>query len=512
MIKKLLLKKIVAAVGVAAMLLSSTGIQTLPVQASAVVKETQRPKLTYQARVSNFGWKGVVSENQIAGTTNEARTLTQFICSLQDADGNNAIRFRSHIRNVGWEQTWKQSWQTSGSADVDKCIEAVRIQLVGPLAKKYNIYYRLYAQGSWMGWACNGQKAGTEGLALPAEAIQIKLVEKGASVAQEGRAYIDGRQKPTLTYQAKVNQLGWKEVVSENQIAGTTGQAIPLTLINCYLKDFNGSNGILFRSHIRNMGWESEWKQSGQTSGWNAPDRCIEAVQMKLAGFLAQKYDIYYRLHVQEFGWMGWACNGEKAGTEGLALPAEAIQIKLVSKGTVVSREGTAYIDGTKNTSSTNNATSNPTTSLAKHAAASLAYAKQHWNDGKGLCAEFVSDCLKAGGISAWSRSCTALRTQLKSLRKGTLYKIPLEADRSIKASKYVGKLAAGDVVFYYCPGCTDGRPYIHAVLSNGMDANGYMKAYSHNSANSGTSKYRYSSRCYSCGTKISHAYVYHFH
>ena len=29
-----------------------------------------------------------------------------------------------------------------------------------------------------------------------------------------------------------------------------------------------------------------------------------------------------------------------------------------------------------------------------------LAYAKAHWNDNKGLCAEFVSDCVMAGGLN----------------------------------------------------------------------------------------------------------------
>ena len=147
----------------------------------------------------------------------------------------------------------------------------------------------------------------------------------------------------------------------------------------------------------------------------------------------------------------------------------------------------------------------------AYDASAALAYAEAHWDDGQGLCAEFVSQCIKAGGSTAWSASCTALRSQLLSSGWGTEYELALQSDMSIKASDYTGKLAPGDVVFYYCPGCTDGKPYIHAVLCNGMDANGYMKAYSHNNANSGQAKYRYGSTCYSCGTKLNKAYVYHF-
>ena len=39
-----------------------------------------------------------------------------------------------------------------------------------------------------------------------------------------------------------------------------------------------------------------------------------------------------------------------------------------------------------------------PVQAASYDAGAALSYASKHWNDGKGLCAEFVSDCLKAGG------------------------------------------------------------------------------------------------------------------
>ena len=128
----------------------------------------------------------------------------------------------------------------------------------------------------------------------------------------------------------------------------------------------------------------------------------------------------------------------------------------------------------------------------AYHAASALAYAQEHWNDGVGLCAEFVSRCINAGGCSAFSVSASMLLGQLRNSGMGTEYQLALNSDMSITAANYAGKLAAGDPVFYYCPGCTDGRPYVHTVLCNGMDGNGYMKAYSHNNANNGQQKYRY--------------------
>ncbi len=61
--------------------------------------------------------------------------------------------------------------------------------------------------------------------------------------------------------------------------------------------------------------------------------RRLEAIRIMLTGDLAEKYDVYYRVHAQTYGWLDWAKNGETAGTEGLAKRLEAIEVKLVLKG-----------------------------------------------------------------------------------------------------------------------------------------------------------------------------------
>ena len=48
---------------------------------------------------------------------------------------------------------------------------------------------------------------------------------------------------------------------------------------------------------------------------------------------MAKHYDIYYRVHAETYGWLGWAKNGASAGTEGLSKRLEAIEIVLVAKG-----------------------------------------------------------------------------------------------------------------------------------------------------------------------------------
>ena len=73
--------------------------------------------------------------------------------------------------------------------------------------------------------------------------------------------------------------------------------------------------------------------KNGAQTGTTGRALPMEAVNIRLTGALSEKYDIYYRTHCRDFGWLGWAKNGESAGSEGYAKNIEAIEIKLVKKG-----------------------------------------------------------------------------------------------------------------------------------------------------------------------------------
>ena len=72
---------------------------------------------------------------------------------------------------------------------------------------------------------------------------------------------------------------------------------------------------------------------NGALSGTTGKNLRLEALRMNLTGSIAEQYDIYYRTHVQNLGWMGWAKNGENSGSKGLSLRLEAVEIRLVEKG-----------------------------------------------------------------------------------------------------------------------------------------------------------------------------------
>ena len=68
-------------------------------------------------------------------------------------------------------------------------------------------------------------------------------------------------------------------------------------------------------------------------SGTSGRSLRLEAIQIELTGDMANWYDVWYRVHAQNVGWMGWACNGAQSGTAGYSRRLEGIQILLVPKG-----------------------------------------------------------------------------------------------------------------------------------------------------------------------------------
>ena len=75
-----------------------------------------------------------------------------------------------------------------------------------------------------------------------------------------------------------------------------------------------------------------DWVKNGEIAGTTGRAKQVEAIQLKLNDELSSTYDIYYRAHVQDIGWMDWVKNGEIAGTTGKSKRLEALEIKLIQK------------------------------------------------------------------------------------------------------------------------------------------------------------------------------------
>ena len=68
-------------------------------------------------------------------------------------------------------------------------------------------------------------------------------------------------------------------------------------------------------------------------NGTEGEAKRLEAIKIQLTGADKDKYDVYYRVHAQSYGWLGWAKNGAPAGTAGYAKRLEGIQIVVVKRG-----------------------------------------------------------------------------------------------------------------------------------------------------------------------------------
>jgi uncharacterized protein YjdB len=213
-------------------------------------------------------------------------------------------------------------------------LEAIQIELTDAMKDNYDVYYRVHSQNiGWMGWAKNGESAGTANYGYRLDGIQLVLVQTGGAVPGSTAGAF---QYPLVKYNTHVENIGWQDQSMDGGMAGTTGQSLRLEGIHVDLSDqlkslYSGS--IQYKTHVQDYGWETNWKANGAMSGTSGQAKRLEAIQIKLTGVMGQKYDVYYRVHCENFGWMGWAKNGESSGSAGFSYRLEGIQIVLVPKG-----------------------------------------------------------------------------------------------------------------------------------------------------------------------------------
>lgn len=310
------------------------------------------PYVIYQTHVQNIGWQNYVINGQMSGTQGQALRLEGIKIKLENLKYDGNIEYRTHIQNIGWESSFKKNDEMSGTSGLSYRLEAIEIKLTGEIANRFDIYYRVHAENfGWLGWARNGERSGTAGYAYRLEGIEIKLIPKGEKITEYGKAVIfydknSGSITPVsddslISYTTHVQDIGWQNYVQDGRMAGTQGQAKRLEGIKIKLVNQKHTGDIEYRTHIQNIGWEPTFKKNDEMSGTQGLSYRLEAIEIKLTGDMENHYDVYYRVHAENFGWLGWARNGEQAGTAGYAYRLEGIEIKLIPKGETFNEYGT---------------------------------------------------------------------------------------------------------------------------------------------------------------------------
>ena len=281
--------------------------------------------VSYEAHVQNIGWQPAVFDGAIAGTTGRNLNLESLDVNLGSGVGFGEIEVRAHVSEIGW-QDWTAG--KAGTVGRNLPIEALQIRLTGDVAQNYDVWYRVHsADFGWLGWAKNGQSAGSQGFAKASQAVQIVLTKKGDAAPGDTSNPFKAR---FLNIQTHVQNIGWQTPVSDGMIAGTTGRALHVEALKLSLGPGIESGGIQVRAHVSNIGWQDWTSSMAGTTGRNL---AVEAVQIRLTGAAEANFDVWYRVHSSEFGWLGWTKNGENAGSEGYARSVEALQVLITPKG-----------------------------------------------------------------------------------------------------------------------------------------------------------------------------------
>lgn len=177
------------------MLVEKGNSAQVPANTTVAFLKDNKPVISYQAHVQDFGWLAKVTEGQMSGTTGTAKQLEAFQISLGSSVASGGITYRSDVDGVGWKD-WTTAGSTSGTIGQGKKIKAIEIKLTGSFADNYDIYYRVHAQNyGWLGWAKNGEAAGVEVSNIRIEAYEIKIVKKGeAAPGVTAGRYIEAKQ------------------------------------------------------------------------------------------------------------------------------------------------------------------------------------------------------------------------------------------------------------------------------------------------------------------------------
>ncbi len=133
-------------------------------------------------------------------------------------------------------------------------------------------------------------------------------------------------EPPIILFKSHLKNTGWTETDVNRGVTGTTGQSKPMEAIR-----LDGS--VEYSSYSFDTGWQPTVIQ-GMISGTTGLNKPIQAVKINPTGTTNQLYDIYYRTHISNVGWMGWTKNGQPAGVTGdVNKNIEAVEVQLVDKG-----------------------------------------------------------------------------------------------------------------------------------------------------------------------------------
>ena len=163
---------------------------------------------------------------------------------------------------------------------------------------------------------------------------------------QNGISFICGQNASTAHVQSYGDTAGTVSYIDGIMTLnlGTTGQGKRLESVCIKMNNNTGYSGsIAYRVHVQSYGWLG-WANNGEKAGTSGKAKRLEGIEIKLTGELAEHYDVRYRVHIQTYGdSQGWVYNGALAGTTGEAKRLERLQVQIIPKSVVTGEPSVSY-------------------------------------------------------------------------------------------------------------------------------------------------------------------------
>lgn len=278
---------------------------------------TQNAEPQAEASVS---WSEAAKDGMILGSTEEgAAPINAIQINSQNPDLVD-VTCTTEMTS-GQELVTTASGEIAGDESRQDAIEAFALQNLKGDDDLSDICYRAYVQGEgWTNWARNGELAGSHGYGKAITAVQVALVGNYESAPIDGSegedAYLVAPGYGQINYNA-------------DGVTAKDGEVLGDPDSDTLLGDVSVTADLA----------KTDLGVTLEKEGTEKP----EAIAMNLSGNKAAEYDLYYRVNSENIGWMNWAKNGEKAGSNDLDRGIKAVQIILVKKGETLDQTQYSY-------------------------------------------------------------------------------------------------------------------------------------------------------------------------
>ena len=292
--------------------------------------ESSSPSIYYQGHVQNIGWQDEVKNGDTCGTHGKSYRVEALRIATRGIDGG--VTYSAHVQNIGWQDN-RSNGVIAGTSGQSLRLEALKVELTGNAKNQYDVYYRVHVQNvGWMGWAKNGESSGTSGFSYRMEAVQIKLQAKGTPAPSNAGAnttlpFIDSNGA-SVSYNSYLVGSGWQGNRKDGQTSGQTGVSARVRFINATMSD--PSHGAIQYSLCRPTRTWTSWASNGEQCGDANSDPI--ALRMTLTGDYASLYNVWYRVHIANIGWLDWTSNGAAAGNDSPDNPIEAYEVQVLPR------------------------------------------------------------------------------------------------------------------------------------------------------------------------------------